>query len=171
MINYIFRNRKAFTLAEVLITLGIIGVVAALTIPSLISNYQKNQTVTQLQKFYTNMNQAIKLSEIENGPAAEWEYGQVNSGDDTETWFNTYIAKYLKYNKVEKIPVEILVYFADGTFVEFRKMGPYMHMIVHSSQSKKIPGKNFFSFYCRQLILMQTIAQIKFINLDLMITI
>ena len=38
---------KAFTLAEILITLGIIGVVAAMTIPTLITNYQKKQTVTK----------------------------------------------------------------------------------------------------------------------------
>ena len=36
-------KKRAFTLAEVLITLGIIGVVAAMTIPTLISNYQKKQ--------------------------------------------------------------------------------------------------------------------------------
>ena len=34
-------NKKGFTLAEVLITLGIIGVVAALTIPGLIANHRK----------------------------------------------------------------------------------------------------------------------------------
>lgn len=38
------KNTKAFTLAEVLITLGIIGVVAALTIPGLITNFQKRET-------------------------------------------------------------------------------------------------------------------------------
>jgi prepilin-type N-terminal cleavage/methylation domain-containing protein len=42
--------KKAFTLAEVLITLAIIGVVAALTIPTVVRNYQKTQTVTQLKK-------------------------------------------------------------------------------------------------------------------------
>ncbi len=35
------KQTSAFTLAEVLITLAIIGIVAALTIPTLISNYQK----------------------------------------------------------------------------------------------------------------------------------
>lgn len=42
--------KKAFTLAEVLITLGIIGVVAALVMPSLIANHQKKVWVAQLQK-------------------------------------------------------------------------------------------------------------------------
>ncbi len=43
-------RKAAFTLAEVLITLGIIGVVAALTLPTLIANYQKQVLVTQLKK-------------------------------------------------------------------------------------------------------------------------
>ena len=48
----IFNKRKyAFTLAEVLITLGIIGVVAALTMPALIGHYKKVQTIAQLKKY------------------------------------------------------------------------------------------------------------------------
>lgn len=43
-------KKNAFTLAEVLITLGIIGVVAALTLPTLITNYKKQALVTQLKK-------------------------------------------------------------------------------------------------------------------------
>lgn len=50
---------KAFTLAEVLITLGIIGVVAAITIPTLINNYQKTQYVTALRKTYAEFNQVL----------------------------------------------------------------------------------------------------------------
>ena len=42
--------KKSMTLAEVLITLGIIGVVAAITLPTLINNYQNTQYVTSLKK-------------------------------------------------------------------------------------------------------------------------
>lgn len=42
------QKTKGFTLAEVLITLGIIGVVAAMTIPTLIANAQKHSAVTGL---------------------------------------------------------------------------------------------------------------------------
>lgn len=50
-----YRQEKflGFTLAEVLITLGIIGVVAALTIPTLISNYQKNMYLNRFKKSYS----------------------------------------------------------------------------------------------------------------------
>ena len=43
-------RKAAFTLAEVLITLGIIGVVAALTLPTLVANYQKQVYVNSLKK-------------------------------------------------------------------------------------------------------------------------
>ena len=56
-------SRKiAFTLAEVLITLGIIGVVAALTIPTLMANQRKKVVETRLAKFYSSINQAIVRS-------------------------------------------------------------------------------------------------------------
>lgn len=48
-----YQRYKAFTLAEVLITLGIIGIVAAMTIPTLVNNVQKMQYVVALKKFYT----------------------------------------------------------------------------------------------------------------------
>lgn len=54
--------KRAFTLAEVLITLGVIGVVSAMTIPTLISNYQKIQTVTRLKQTYSIINNAMKLT-------------------------------------------------------------------------------------------------------------
>lgn len=60
-------RQKGFTLAEVLITLGIIGIVAAMTMPTLIGKYQKKQTAVQLKKVYTEMSQAVALSELDNG--------------------------------------------------------------------------------------------------------
>ena len=46
-------GKKAFTLAEVLITLTILGVVAAIAVPNLIRNYQDKVTVTQVKKAYS----------------------------------------------------------------------------------------------------------------------
>ena len=59
--------KTAFTLAEVLITLGIIGVVAALTIPTLMTNYKKKQYYTQFTKARSALENAIKLYEDEHG--------------------------------------------------------------------------------------------------------
>lgn len=50
---------SAFTLAEVLITLGIIGVVAAITIPTLVNNIQDQQWKTAYKKAYSTLSQAL----------------------------------------------------------------------------------------------------------------
>ncbi len=60
------KKRFAFTLAEVLITLGIIGVIAAISIPMLITKTQKVIAETKLKHFYSEINQAFKLSAHEN---------------------------------------------------------------------------------------------------------
>ncbi len=63
---------RAFTLAEVLITLGIIGIVAAMTIPNIISKNFEKRTVTQLKATQSILAQAIRLSEEEYGDASSW---------------------------------------------------------------------------------------------------
>ena len=65
--------KKGFTLAEVLITLGVIGVVAAMTMPTLIKNYQKTVTATRLKATYSTISQAVRMSEVDNGPVTTWE--------------------------------------------------------------------------------------------------
>lgn len=67
--------KYGFTLAEVLITLGIIGIIAALTIPSIVTGYQKKVTVESLKKVYSSLSQAVKLSEAENGFVSDWNIG------------------------------------------------------------------------------------------------
>ncbi|MDR1327154.1 MAG: type II secretion system GspH family protein [Heliobacteriaceae bacterium] len=64
--------RKGFTLAEVLITLGIIGVVAALTMPSLIAKYKEKVTFTKLKKLYSIMSQAYFQAREEHGNVSAW---------------------------------------------------------------------------------------------------
>jgi len=84
----------AFTLAEVLITLGIIGVVAALTISSLIAKYEKKKTVEQLKVAYSILSQAVEKSISENGDIDSWNFGL-----SAEEFNNTYIIPYLKVVK------------------------------------------------------------------------
>ncbi len=91
-------GKQAFTLAEVLITLGIIGIVAAMTLPTLITNYQKKQTATHLKKFYSTMQQAIKLSELQNGEVKYWDF-EIGGNNNMEVFTNTYLKPYLKIIK------------------------------------------------------------------------
>ena len=59
--------KKGFTLAEVLITLGIIGVVAALTLPTLIQNKHNRELETALKKNYSVIQNALQLMSYEEG--------------------------------------------------------------------------------------------------------
>lgn len=87
--------KKAFTLAEVLITLGIVGVVAAITIPTLIAGYQKKETVTALKKMYSSLTQATKMYQAENNITYE-EFDTSLSADE---FMQTYILPYVKIIK------------------------------------------------------------------------
>src|SRR5574344_697202 len=73
-------KKNAFTLAEVLITLGIIGVVAALTLPSLIENYKERQYIIQLKKAYSTIAQAYEKATWENETPDTWGL----TGQDTK---------------------------------------------------------------------------------------
>ncbi len=71
---YYYSPRKvAFTLAEILITLGIIGVVAALTLPTLIQNYQKHVAVNRLKVNFNILSNAIRMAEAQYGNITEWD--------------------------------------------------------------------------------------------------
>ncbi len=70
-------GRHAFTLAEVLITLGIIGIVAAITIPALITNYQSRVNETAAMVFETRLEQALQqmnIAEDLTGPGSTAEF-------------------------------------------------------------------------------------------------
>ena len=94
------RKRVAFTLAEVLITLGIIGVVAALTIPSLVQNYKRTVVENKLKENYSLIYNAIRIAESKNGTMDEWQTCDVEFGlECTQTLFDKYLAPELKVIK------------------------------------------------------------------------
>ena len=95
------KDYRAFTLAEVLITLGIIGVVAALTIPVIARHNRKITVETRLKAFYSTINQAIRLSESENDEAASWIFYSDTEEEHLRTFYNTYLKKYLKTTDVK----------------------------------------------------------------------
>lgn len=59
-------KEKAFTLAEVLITLGIIGIVAAMTLPTLTKKYQDKVMLTQVKRAYSDIENALRLYAAQN---------------------------------------------------------------------------------------------------------
>ncbi len=74
-------KNKGFTLAEVLLTLGIISVVAALTIPTLVQNQQEKAAVAALKKSYSTLIQAYTTAIQENGTPDNWDL--ISIGNET----------------------------------------------------------------------------------------
>ena len=87
-----FKN-NAFTLAEVLVTVAIIGIVAALTLPQLIQKNEKKAAITGIKKAYTELYQVIIRSQAENGEPAYWDFDNRNDFPDK------YLIPYMKVIK------------------------------------------------------------------------
>ena len=107
-------RKVAFTLAEVLITLGIIGVVAAMTLPTLINNYQAKETVTRLKKVYSIVNQAYLLAQNDYGTIDNWglsnsekevdpDTGEIVFGDNVSPMVALFWSKMTPYMKTLKV--------------------------------------------------------------------
>ena len=101
-------KKPAFTLAEVLVTLGIIGVVAAMTLPMLAKNYQFYIRQQQFKKAYAALNIATQKAQIDMGEGVRcfYLYGTNDSWNpdnlvDCELFYNE-LAKNLNLLKTCK---------------------------------------------------------------------
>lgn len=92
-------NKKAFTLAEVLITLGIIGVVAALTLPTLIQNYKEKQTVTAVKEAYSMFSQALLRMTLDYPDLLAIINPEKTNGENSDLLMKE-LSKYLKTQKI-----------------------------------------------------------------------
>ena len=90
-------SKVAFTLAEILITLGIIGVVAAMTMPALIQNHNKKVLETGLKKSYSVISQAVQMYIEDNQeiPSHQSIYLATEAN-------NAFVSEFFKYFKVVK---------------------------------------------------------------------
>ena len=155
-------KKSAFTLAEVLITLGIIGVVAALTIPNVVSNYKKKVVETRLAKLYSVLNQAVELSEEKNGACTTWEWGDVDKARNSkflEYWWKTYMADYIPSVDSVKTPNNsgstggYMVFFKDGTGLRIEAIvSQYIWVVIYVNP--KFNKQKFVSGAYRDLVSM-----------------
>ena len=92
MVYYI--RKTAFTLAEILITLGIIGVVAAMTLPSLITKINNRGYAERLIKTYSVIQNATNKIIEEEGDPANWTWSEYDNGiphlEGNDNIFNLY---------------------------------------------------------------------------------
>lgn len=163
---------KGFTLAEVLITLGIIGIVAALTIPMLMSKYNRYITETRLRGIYSTILQGFKmaqynevaLSDSVTDDADVNGYSYARSKAVFETMFlpvfsggteyprNTEFYRYSADGSTSFDRNTFMVYYVlnNGTVIGFCRAGNYdgmiFEVILNPRKSKLISGKDIFTF-------------------------
>ena len=94
----IFKKAFAFTLAETLIVMGIIGVVAALTIPNLNSSTADKEKIAKVKKIYSNLEDAFGRAQAVYGPIEEW-FSNVPEGTDTLTQVGDRLTEFMKVSK------------------------------------------------------------------------
>ena len=105
----------AFTLAETLIVMGIIGVVAALTLPNLNSTTGEKEKVAKVKKIYSNLNDAVGRAVAVYGPYEEWF---VSDGGNETLIENRGFERITEFIKVSKSNVSNhTAILADGTEV------------------------------------------------------
>lgn len=63
---------SGFTLAEVLITLGIIGIIAAMTIPNLVKKWEERAIISKYKKMYSTLANAYYMAVADNGNPEHW---------------------------------------------------------------------------------------------------
>ncbi len=110
--------KKGFTLAEVLITLAIIGVVAALTIPSVILNTNQTEYKSALKKSVSVLNQAVslRLATENDSPSAMTTSGAVSG---------LFAGQMNTVNSAASNCTALTANIADGTAATTSNMGCY----------------------------------------------
>lgn len=158
----ISKNKKyfAFTLAEVLIVLGIIGIVAAFTIPTLVEQFNEQVTSTSLKKVYTTLSQAYISALQQNGKPDTWNL-IYNSAQGSKN-FTDKLLPYMKILKEEDYSTAVhTLYLVDGAKLMVwighvncdQQISPMINnncgVIVYTTKPQEVAtsGKNVFWFY------------------------
>ena len=90
--------KKAFTLAEVLLTLVIIGIIAAITIPNIHANSQEQERIARVKKNYSILANAMTLVKAYGG---DFIFEVSNDSDQNmKDWFDEYLKPFLITTKV-----------------------------------------------------------------------
>ena len=145
---------KGFTLAEVLITLVVIGVIAAITIPTVTSGTRKSEFSARLKKFYGTITQAqIRASAIGNN----WDIWCEETSKDFDTTTKTtkafaekYLLPHITTFKTSEENGKYTIYLNDGTYFYLTKE-QCIHFFYDANGAKKpnVSGRDIYRYtYC-----------------------
>ena len=137
----VYHVRKiAFTMVEVLITLGIIGVVAALTLPSLLTNIQNKGYVEGLKKTYSVLQAATTSIVFEEGSPDTWSWSRPVDSDNSA---NDYIIDMYRKHLKTYCSANKTLYYGDKTFCNGIKIPDYRDL-TGTESGKGLSGAPLF---------------------------
>lgn len=118
-----YNNNKAFSLAEVLITLAIMGIIAVLIVPSMLMKHQRTVYINSYKKITASLSEAITKSIADDGKDAEnWMDARDNEkklryceADGSNCQFSNFLEHNLSVKKVDETTGD--VYLSDGTMI------------------------------------------------------
>ena len=108
--------KKAFTLAEVLVTLSIIGVVSALTVPTLTNRISEKQVVEKVKTAYSFLSDAFSKAKMDNGDFETWDISEYNTRNGAEK-LQSYFEPYFKTISTDNDFCSLNVLTLDGGIV------------------------------------------------------
>ena len=151
-----------------MITLGIIGVVAAMTLPSLTAKYQKKVTAVQLKKSYSTILQAFTMAQKDYGDISGWEFvpsQSVNGEDLSElrdslnVFAHRYLIPYIKIvtycgaGKTSSKKCFYNWYYHDGTVLTYAPNDNTYRFIVNNSTLVSLVYDNYQGNYGGRILL------------------
>ena len=160
-------SKKAFTLAEILVTLMIIGVIASMTIPSLQDDANKRTYAAGCKKAFSTLSNALSLSEQMNGPSRKWSMTDANTAKDFDEYWKPYLnvtktcsstsgcfgkGEYFQYNKSKYTSLSAKGYgspqfafqLADGMNVAYDVYPNYTSSTIYGVKNVGAPVIYFF---------------------------
>ena len=151
-------KKKAFTLAEVLITLTIIGVVAAMTVPTIAAGTRKSEFSARLKKFYATISQAQTKAYALGDSWDIWceETGKSydNTTKTTKEFAEKYLLPHITTLKSGEENGKYMIYLNDGTYFYLTKE-QCLHFFFDANGAKKpnVSGRDIYRYtYCPSTI-------------------
>ena len=129
-------KKRGFTLAEVLITLAIIGVVAAISIPSVISNSQQQEFKTGLRKAVSVLNSAITMNMAIDG---ESPYDNANLFGYLQRHMNVMKS----YDGIHNLG--IFYHYVSKSYDGIHNLGIFYHYVSHTGKTYTGTNSGFYT--------------------------
>lgn len=142
-------KRFGFTLAEVMLVVGLLGVVAALTIPNLYYDKMRKEYSTKIKHFYSKMDNAVEQMQLDKGDFRDMKLPANNRA--AYEWYMENIDPYMGHKYIKDPDSDRpFIYFKDGSRITLYRGGcvDVNYNVDGDSRIFKVGRKYFFFLFC-----------------------